>query len=68
VTGPEFFKATQNSIYDCITYAESAEECAQLIHAKAMSGDIVLIKGSRGIQLEKVLEHWQNYRLTKEHS
>lgn len=68
VTGPEFFKATQDSIYNCITYADSAEECAQLIHAKAMSGDIVLIKGSRGIQLEKVLEHWHHYRITKEHS
>ncbi len=68
VTGPEFFKATQDSMYDGITYADTVEECAQLIHAKAMSGDIVLIKGSRGIQLEKVLEHWQHYRITKEHS
>ena len=68
VTGPEFFKATQDSMHDCITYADTVEECAQLIHAKAMSGDIVLIKGSRGIQLEKVLEHWQHYRITKEHS
>jgi UDP-N-acetylmuramoyl-tripeptide--D-alanyl-D-alanine ligase len=68
VTGPEFHKAAQASIHEYITYADSAEECAQLIHAKAMSGDIVLIKGSRGIQLEKVLEHWKHYRITKEHS
>ncbi len=68
VTGPEFHKATNKSINDCIMYVETAEECAQMIHAKAISGDIVLIKGSRGIQLEKVLEHWQQYRTIKEQS
>jgi UDP-N-acetylmuramoyl-tripeptide--D-alanyl-D-alanine ligase len=68
LTGPELLKASQDSMHDCITYADTAEECARLIHAKAMSGDIVLIKGSRGIQLEKVLEHWQYYRTIKEHS
>lgn len=68
VTGPEFQKATQNTALDCITFAESSEECAQIIYAKAKTGDIVLIKGSRGIRLEHVLEHWRNYRTIHNHS
>lgn len=69
VTGPEFEKAMQT--FDTeheIVHAQNAEQCAQLIHEKAKSGDIVLIKGSRGIQLEKVLEYWRHYRTKHEHS
>jgi len=68
VTGPEFQKAFQNTSHDCILFAESSEECAQIIDAKAKTGDIVLIKGSRGIQLEHVLEHWRHYRTIHNHS
>lgn len=67
VTGPEFQKAMQtlHTNHD-IVHAEHAEQCAQIIHQKAKSGDIVLIKGSRGIQLEKVLEFWRLYRTKHE--
>jgi UDP-N-acetylmuramoyl-tripeptide--D-alanyl-D-alanine ligase len=68
VTGPEFQKAIQNTNTKTILFANSPEECARMIHEKAIPGDIVLIKGSRGIQLEKVLEYWRNYRNTIEPS
>ena len=67
VTGPEFQKAMQTLRIDHdIVHAEHAEQCAQMIHQKAKAGDIVLIKGSRGIQLEKVLEFWRHYRTKHE--
>ena len=69
VTGPEFQKAMQTFDRDHdIVHAEHAEQCAQMIHQKAKAGDIVLIKGSRGIQLEKVLEFWRHYRTKHEYS
>lgn len=62
VTGQEFHSAMTSMQLnnDRILYAKSKDECAALIHQLAISGDIVLIKGSRGIKLEQVLEQWRN--------
>ncbi|MEF9918660.1 MAG: hypothetical protein RR790_05310, partial [Eubacterium sp.] len=43
--------------------AESAEKC---IHALLEPGDIILIKGSRGIHLERVVESIKKIDIDKE--
>lgn len=70
ITGPEFSRAiTSLEITPKnIIKAEDAIGCARLVKALAKPGDIVLIKGSRGIKLEQVLEHWREYRTLSDHS
>jgi len=65
VTGEEFSRAyaSIDSLSSEIIHAEDIEQCAQLINQQAHSGDIVLIKGSRGIKLERVLEKWREFRI-----
>ena len=43
-----------------LIYAETLDICTDIIKKEAKKGDIVLIKGSRGIQLENVLIAWKN--------
>jgi UDP-N-acetylmuramoyl-tripeptide--D-alanyl-D-alanine ligase len=65
VTGEEFSRAYASieSLSADIIHAEDIGQCAQLINQLAHSGDIVLIKGSRGIRLERVLEKWREFRI-----
>ncbi|SHE99486.1 UDP-N-acetylmuramoyl-tripeptide--D-alanyl-D-alanine ligase [Mariniphaga anaerophila] len=53
LVGPLFNKAAQN--YSYLTFPDSGELCRYLIQNPIKAG-AVLVKGSRGIQLEKVLE------------
>ena len=68
VTGEEFSRAYASieSLSADIIHAEDIGQCAQLINQLAHSGDIVLIKGSRGIKLERVLEQWRELRILSE--
>lgn len=65
MTGEEFSRAyaSIDSLSAKIIHAEDFEQCAQSINQQAHSGDIVLIKGSRGIKLERVLEKWREFRI-----
>jgi UDP-N-acetylmuramoyl-tripeptide--D-alanyl-D-alanine ligase len=40
-------------------FAPSAEEAGEWLHRETQSGDVVLLKASRGVRLEKALEIWQ---------
>lgn len=40
-------------------FAESSEEAGEWLAREAMDGDIVLLKASRGVKLEKALEIWK---------
>lgn len=70
VTGDEFSQAfdSMNTMPHSIIVADSVEQCARLVNAQAQSGDIVLIKGSRGIKLERVLEFWREFKTQSEHT
>jgi UDP-N-acetylmuramyl pentapeptide synthase len=41
---------------DRVLYAKTHEDAAALLHKLSRSGDAVLIKGSRGMKMEKILE------------
>ena len=43
-----------------VTECSDAEEAGRLLSGGAQAGDAVLLKGSRGEQLEKVLRSWQD--------
>lgn len=68
VTGDEFSQAyaSLESLPVNIIHAEDSEQCALLINQQVHSEDIVLIKGSRGIKLERVLEKWRELRILSE--
>jgi UDP-N-acetylmuramoyl-tripeptide--D-alanyl-D-alanine ligase len=62
ITGQEMYKAyTYLEVQEpSLIYAETLDICTDIIKKEAKKGDIVLIKGSRGIQLENVLIAWKN--------
>jgi UDP-N-acetylmuramoyl-tripeptide--D-alanyl-D-alanine ligase len=62
VTGQEMHKAYTylEAKEPSLIYAETLDICTDIIKKEAKKGDIVLIKGSRGIQLENVLIAWKN--------
>ena len=61
VTGQEFKKALDEikTVSNSIHFAENTDTCAEQLQALAKHSDIVLVKGSRGLQLENVLSRWQ---------
>lgn len=62
ITGQEMYKAYTylEAQEPSLIYAETLDICTDIIKKEAKKGDIVLIKGSRGIQLENVLIAWKN--------
>jgi UDP-N-acetylmuramoyl-tripeptide--D-alanyl-D-alanine ligase len=44
---------------DAVTHVESSVEAAELIAREVHEGDLVLVKGSRGVHLERVVERLQ---------
>lgn len=62
VTGQEMYKAYTHleAQEPSLIYAETLDICTDIIKKEAKQGDIVFIKGSRGIQLENVLIAWKN--------
>jgi UDP-N-acetylmuramoyl-tripeptide--D-alanyl-D-alanine ligase len=43
-------------------FVDSSEEAGQWLAREAREGDVVLLKASRGVKLEKALETWQALR------
>ena len=43
-------------------YVATAEEAGEWLSRETSDGDVVLLKGSRGVKLEKALERWQSQR------
>ena len=41
-------------------FAATAEEAGQWLTREARAGDVVLLKASRGVKLEKALETWKS--------
>jgi UDP-N-acetylmuramoyl-tripeptide--D-alanyl-D-alanine ligase len=62
ITGQEMHKAYTyvEAQEPSLIYADTLDICTDIIKKEAKKGDIVLIKGSRGIQLENVLIAWKN--------
>lgn len=66
LTGGEMAKAYQSlqtALTSKFTYCETKPQCAELLMKLLASGDVLLIKGSRGIQLETVLEALMNTKV-----
>jgi UDP-N-acetylmuramyl pentapeptide synthase len=38
------------------SFCETPEEAAEFLVASALPGDVLLVKGSRGVRMEKVVE------------
>jgi UDP-N-acetylmuramoyl-tripeptide--D-alanyl-D-alanine ligase len=43
-------------------FVPSAEEAGEWLARETQPGDLILVKGSRGVKLEKALEHWLRKR------
>jgi UDP-N-acetylmuramyl pentapeptide synthase len=41
---------------DAVTYVASSEEAAPIIAARGAAGDLVLVKGSRGIRTDVIVD------------
>lgn len=64
LVGPRSEYIEQQAVHDGvekkkILHFENADECANVITDLLKPGDLVLIKGSRGIGLEKVIDIWK---------
>jgi UDP-N-acetylmuramoyl-tripeptide--D-alanyl-D-alanine ligase len=46
----------------CAEFAASSEEAGEWLKREMRDGDVVLLKASRGVKLEKALEIWQGRR------
>lgn len=53
LVGPEFKQAAFGSTFNCF---DTSVELASFLAANPLSGSVVLVKGSRGIRMEKVLD------------
>jgi len=53
VVGDEMKKAAVN--FPNVRVAHSKKECAEMLHTEISEGDVVLVKGSRGMRLEEVI-------------
>ena len=55
LVGEEFSKALKEIGLSCFSSFSTSEELATALKAHPVSGCTILVKGSRGIQMEKVL-------------
>ncbi|MBD3403573.1 hypothetical protein GF420_11805, partial [candidate division GN15 bacterium] len=44
-----------------LTHYETADACADILTDELGAGDLLYVKGSRGIGLEKLIDHWRKY-------
>ncbi|MFZ1005787.1 MAG: UDP-N-acetylmuramoyl-tripeptide--D-alanyl-D-alanine ligase [Candidatus Sulfotelmatobacter sp.] len=49
----------------CAEFVASSEEAGEWLAREARDGDLVLLKASRGVKLEKALETWKTLRETR---
>ena len=64
VVGPESVNVREAAVTagmdpDCIRHADNAEQAAGFLVTELRAGDLMFIKGSRGIGLEKIIDRWR---------
>ena len=55
LVGEEFRKALETSPLEGVKTFADSDELAQWLHSASLEGCVVLVKGSRGIRMEKVI-------------
>lgn len=58
IIGEQFTEAIKDRTENRIVSVQTHQECVQKLQEYVKNEDIVLIKGSRGMKLEKILELW----------